>query len=128
MMKNLYTLQALVRAELASREEEQRIYFQMREAVAAGPPFQPIADLEALAVVLQDASCYVAHNVVTWKGRTAVFGGRTFRATAADVVAFLRGAMQAGDVRPLLIAPCFSAQPDCVVLVDEDQLGLYRVC
>ncbi len=71
-MKNDYTLQALVRAELASREEEQRVYFQMRDAVAAGEPFQPIADLEALAGVLQDDSCYVAHNVVTWKGRTAV--------------------------------------------------------
>jgi len=128
MMKNHYTLQALVRAELASREEEQRIYFQMRDAVAAGAPFQPIADMEAMAGVLQDDNCYVAHNVVTWKGRTAVFGGRTFRATAADVLAVQRGAMQAGDVRPLLIAPCFSARPDCVVLVDEDQLGLYRVC
>lgn len=127
MMKNPYTLQALVRAELASREEEQRIYFQMRDAVVAGAPFEPIADLDALADVLQDASCYVAHNVVTWKGRTALVGGRTFLATAANVVAFLRGAMQAGDVRPLLIAPCFSARPDRVVLVDEDQLGLYHV-
>jgi hypothetical protein len=127
MMKNPYTLQALVRAELASREEEQRIYFQMRDAVVAGAPFEPIADLEALADVLQDASCYVAHNVVTWKGRTALVGGRTFLATAANVVAFLRGAMQADDVRPLLIAPCFSARPDRVVLVDEDQLGLYHV-
>lgn len=127
MMKNPYTLQALVRAELASREEEQRIYFQMRDAVVAGAPFEPIADLEALADVLQDASCYVAHDVVTWKGRTALVGGRTFLATAADVVAFLRGAMQAGDVRPLLIAPCFSARPDRVVLLDEDQLGLYHV-
>lgn len=127
MMKNPYTLQALVRAELASREEEQRIYFQMRDAVVAGAPFEPIANLEALADVLQDASCYVAHNVVTWKGRTALVGGRTFLATAADVVAFLRGAMQAGDVRPLLIAPCFRARPDRVVLVDEDQLGLYHV-
>lgn len=127
MMKKPYTLQALVRAELASREEEQRIYFQMRDAVVAGAPFEPIANLEALAEVLQDASCYVAHNVVTWKGRTALVGGRTFLATAANVIAFLRGAMQAGDVRPLLIAPCFSARPDRVVLVDEDQLGVYRV-
>lgn len=127
MMKNPYTLQALVRAELASREEEQRIYFQMRDAVVAGAPFEPIANLDALADVLQDASCYVAHNVVTWKGRTALVGGRTFLATAANVIAFLRGAMQAGDVRPLLIAPCFSARPDRVVLVDEDQLGVYRV-
>ena len=55
MMKNHYTLQALVRAELASREEEQRIYFQMRDAVVAGAPFQPIADLEALAILVDSA-------------------------------------------------------------------------
>lgn len=126
-MKNHYTLQALVRAELSSREEERRVFFLMRDAVAAGQAVLPIADVDALAGILQDERCYIAHNLVRWKGRTALFAGRTFCATAADVVAFLRAAIQAGDVRPLLIAPCFTTQPHRVVRVDEDQLGLYRV-
>ncbi|MCF7749966.1 hypothetical protein KQ945_04340 [Bacillus subtilis subsp. subtilis] len=127
MMKNHYTLQALVRSELSSTAEEQRIFFLMQAVATASADFLPVADLDALADVLAEHTCYIAPHRVTRKGRTVIFSGRTYRATAVEVMAFLRGAAQAGDLRPLLIAPHFDTQPGQVVTVDEDQICLYRV-
>lgn len=126
-MKHHYTFQALVRSELLSREEEQRIFFLMRNAVALIDEWLPINDLDALASVLRGQRCYVAHNVITRKGRAVMFSGRTCLSTTADVLAFLDDAAQAGDVRPMLVSPYFTGQPDRVVMIDEDQICLYAV-
>lgn len=63
---------------------------------------------------------YIAHNLLLRKGKVEIFAGELVQTSRADLLEFLKHALDRDDMRNFLISPIFDNDPVYVVLTDED--------
>jgi hypothetical protein len=126
-MKNLYKFNFLVKSEVPSGLSEPDVFFKMRDLMCKGELKLILDDAEGVIECLMDEYYYVAHNLVAFKGKKPIFLGRVFMAEKSDLVSFIRFSMESGDLRSMLLSPCFDREPSQVILVTEDASCLYAL-
>lgn len=123
-MRNLYRFAALracadnapVSDEIASAR-----FFAMLAVIETGRRTHSPQTLDALAAELADGRYWLAQKLVVAKGRTRRFAGAFAIARKPELIEFLAGAIDSGDVREMLIAPEWrDGDPNPVVHVGED--------
>lgn len=125
-MKNGFRFDALANKTFFTEPGKSDVFFGMLARVKNSASVTPIPTLLELIAALRHERYYVAHNMVMHKGKTAVFMGEMVEAASADLVVFLQGSMEGGDLRDFLVAPADSGYPDHIIAVGEDGSYLYR--
>lgn len=64
-----------------------------------------IDSFDELRKYLLDSAYYIAHNLITRKGKVSTFRGCLFMAAKDDIVRFLDGTIKCGDMREFLLSP-----------------------
>lgn len=124
-MKNEYSFNHLIKQEIASREKEADVFYDMLNIIKTGVIIRSVDKPEELYEMLKHDKYYIAHNLVLRKGKSEIFKGRVFISNKEDLIDFLHGAYIRKDLRPFLISPIFSEKPQKVVYIDEEQVHLY---
>lgn len=124
-MKNGFRFDALANKTFCMEPGKSDVFFGMLARVKNSVSVTPIPTLQELIATLRHERYCIAHNMVMHKGKTAVFMGEMVEAASADLVRFLQGSMEDGDLRDFLVAPAGSRCPDHVIAVGEDGSYLY---
>lgn len=124
-MKNNYRLERLKKLELAPSESRETIYSLMLQPTLSGDFDQVLNSLEDLKSHMTSDYYYVAHKLITRKGKKIIFKGELYKAERDDLLSFLDDAVTSGDLRELLITPV-QAQPNRkIIYVSDDAIYLY---
>ncbi|UZW62619.1 hypothetical protein [Lysobacter enzymogenes] len=122
-MCNRYRLDALPRAggiDAPSAEAASAIFFAMHDLLRDGRLERRLETLDALAAVLPDGPCCVAHRLVERRGKIRRFAGAFALTRRAELIGFLHAAIAGQDLREMLVGPAPGAALEWVVHIDED--------
>ncbi|QWF18860.1 hypothetical protein [Lysobacter capsici] len=125
-MRNLYrfaALRACADSALVSSELASARFFAMLAVVHNPSRTHSPRTLDALAAELADGRYWLAQKRVVAKGRTRRFAGAFAIARKPELIEFLAGAIDSGDLREMLIAAereDGEPNPNPVVQVGED--------
>lgn len=125
-MKNGFRFDALANKTFCTEPGKSDVFFGMQARIKNSASVTLISTLQELTAALRHERYYIAHNMVMHKGKTAVFMGEMVEVASADLVVFLQGSMEGGDLRDFLVTPADSGYPDHVITVGEDGSCLYR--
>ncbi|MBE8597291.1 hypothetical protein [Xenorhabdus sp. BG5] len=124
-MKNEYSFNFLIKKELLSGKERENIFFEMFEFVTDGILYES-SSLDSLKDILCEESYYIAHNLVSYKGKKAIFKGKIVVSEKENLVSFLYKSAELNDLRTLLIAPVFNEKPNYVIYLTEGNCHFYH--
>jgi hypothetical protein len=123
-MRNLYrfaALRACADSAPVSSETASARFFAMLAVIETGRRTDSPRTLDALATELADGRYWLAQKLVVAKGRTRRFAGAFAIARKPELIEFLAGAIDQGDLREMLIAAEWTdGEPNLVVHVGED--------
>ncbi|MEM7871917.1 hypothetical protein Q4R10_05825 [Morganella morganii] len=123
-MKNEFNFNLLENKKLLSKEVYESIFFKMLEVSKNGGLCQ-IPSISGMINILNDDMYYVAHNLVSYKGKKAILKGKVILTSKDDLIVFLYKSTEVGDMRELLISPLFDNKPNYVISISEDNIFLY---
>lgn len=125
IMKNEYLFNSLKKEELSSKNEEENIFFKMHHISMNGRINYTATCLSDIFNYLSESEYYIAHNMISRKGKKMILNGRVFRAKGEDIISFLHQSEKGGDLRTMLIAPVFSDSAKEVFYISEEQYHQY---
>jgi len=124
-MKNNYRLEKLKKAELDQNENKEAIYSMMLHPVLSGNFYKVLDTVKDLETHLFSDYYYVAHKLISYKGKKITFKGDLYKATRNDLLSFLTEANSSGDIRELLISPVQASSGRTIIYISEDAVYLY---
>lgn len=124
-MKNNYKLEKLKKAELNQDESKEAIYSMMLQPVLSGNFEKVLDSVRDLETHLSSDSYYVAHKLISYKGKKIIFKGNLYKATRNDLLSFLTEANSSGDIRELLISPVQASSGRTIIYISEEAVYLY---
>lgn len=123
-MRNLYrfaALRACADSAPVSSETASARFFAMLAVTHHANTIRSPRTLDALAAELADGRYWLAQKLVVAKGRTRRFAGAFAIARKPELIEFLAGAIDRGDLREMLIAAEWTdGEPNLVVHVGEN--------
>ena len=123
-MKNQYQFEHLSKIELPSDVDEASIFFAMYELSGKSTPITSFT-IDEFKDSLLNGQYYVAHKLVTHKGKKLIFKGKVVLAEKINLISSLKNAFAENNLRPLLISPHFSVTPKQVIFISEDECHSY---
>lgn len=124
-MKNSYHFNNLNKFDLNPDEDKEYIHSSMLKSTMSGDIIQAFDTLAALRAHLNSDLYYIAHNLVTRKGKRIIFKGELYKTTLIDLLEFLDEAVKSGDLRELLISPVQAHPSRKVFYCTEDAIYMY---
>ncbi|KMT52402.1 hypothetical protein [Pseudomonas fildesensis] len=124
-MNNNYRFEKLKKLELGPNENKEDIYSLMLRPTLSGNIIQVFDSLAELKPNLSSDYYYIAHNLVTRKGKKIFFKGDLYKAKIHDLLNFLDEAINSDDLRELLISPVEANSTRKVFYCSEDAFYMY---
>ncbi len=124
-MKNNYRLEKLKKLELGPNESREAIYSMMLQPTLSSDFIQALDSLRDLGPHMTSDYYYVAHKLITYKGKKIIFKGELYKAERNDLLRFLDDAVTSGDLRELLISPVPAHPNSKIIYISEDAIYVY---
>ncbi|MCO8309886.1 hypothetical protein [Pseudomonas mandelii] len=124
-MKNNYRFEKLKKLELDPNESREAIYSMMLQPTLSGDFIQALDSLRDLGPHLTSDYYYVAHKLITYKGKKIIFKGELYKAERNDLLSFLDDTVTSGDLRELLISPAPAHPNSKIIYISEDAIYVY---
>lgn len=125
-MKNNYKFEKLRKDWLNLEEDKEAIYSKMLEPTLSGDFYQVLNSVRDLETAMTSDYYYVAHKLVSYKGKHATFKGELYKATRNDLLSFLAEADISGNMRELLISPAHASPDRNIIYISEEAIYLYH--
>lgn len=124
-MKSQYKFDFLKKSEVSSKYSESSLFFKMRALMDSEEMKFLFDGVDGVVDILTERYYYVAHNLLTFRGKKPIFLGKVFVAEKSDLILFIRHSTKCNDLRSMLLSPCFDNEPDQVIHVTEDACYSY---
>ncbi|NUF48480.1 hypothetical protein [Gilliamella sp. ESL0250] len=126
-MKNNYVFKNLANKEFVLGTDKQDIFFNMLDVVRKGNLTLFTQSFSDLVYLLEKDSYYIAHHLIVYKGKKAIFAGQLVRAFKAQLIDFIQHAINHDDLRPFLISSIFMQDCKRAFYLTEEGFYLYDV-
>lgn len=114
-MKNNYNFCKLGKVEIdLEQNEKAAIFFKMLSLLEQDQEPVIVPSLEELNALMKHDLYFIAHKYISYKGKTGLFLGDFALSSKKSIFAFIKNAIEADDLRPLLLAPFFESAPEYV--------------
>ncbi|CNF23207.1 Uncharacterised protein [Yersinia nurmii] len=119
-MKNKYNFELLEKKEIYSGRDKSELFFSMLSLTKSGSSIYLMDTFNELESKLTDETFYIAHNLVSRKGKQVYFNGEIVMASRSCLIEFLKKSLEINDLRDFLISPIFDDSPHYVVFINDE--------
>lgn len=124
MIMDRYSFTLLMEKEIYSGLDRDELFFAMFDFTEK-KVFSVLTTPGELESRLVGDNYYVAHNIVSHKGKKPIFRGELVVTSRAALICFLKKTIEISELRDLLISPVFIETPTYVISIYEDVFYLY---
>lgn len=119
-MKNKYTFELLEKKEIYSGQDKSKLFFSMLSLTKNSSSIYLVDTFDELESKLADEVFYIAHNLVSRKGKQVYFNGEMVVTSRSCLIDFLKRSVEINDLRDFLISPIFDDYPHYVVFINDE--------
>lgn len=125
-MKNNYLFKNLINKETISTFEKNDVFLKMLNVINTGNLLLSTTSFSELTPFLTEENYYIAHNLVSYRGKEMILKGEMFKVAKNELIHFIEKSISIGDMRDFLISPISTNSKKEVLYLTEDIGYLYE--